>query len=132
MAARVAKSMEEHGSFYSTYGWHPRSVDLSLTAIRYIIKHQERLLGNAAKLSAYFAERLSQIRFSQRATIRVKGLAIGIDLEDEDYASQLHEKSRGRGLLFSHEGGSTLLLLPALNMERSAAQEGLDILERCV
>ena len=132
MTAPVAKSMEEHGSFYSTYGWHPRSVDVSIAALRYIIKHQKRLLRNAARLSDYIAERLSQILFKGRASIHAKGLAFGIELEDERYASQLQEKSRRRGLLFSHESGSTLLLLPALNLERSVAQKGLDILESCV
>ena len=130
MSAPVARSMEEEGSFYSTYGWHPRSVDLSVAALRYLIKHQDRLLRNAEKLSDYFAERLAQIDFKQRATIRIKGLAISIAFEKEDYAAAVHEKSRRRGLLFSHEGGSTLLLLPALNMKRSIAEEGLDMLER--
>jgi acetylornithine/succinyldiaminopimelate/putrescine aminotransferase len=32
----VAKSMEEHGSFYSTYGWHPRSVAIAIATLRYI------------------------------------------------------------------------------------------------
>ena len=131
MSAAVARSMEEEGSFYSTYGWHPRSVALSIAALRYLIKHKDRLLRNAARLSDYFAERLGQIDFAQRATVRIKGLAIGIDFEEEDYATAVHEKSHRRGLLFSHEGGSTLLLLPALNMKRSNAEEGLDILERC-
>ena len=131
MSAPVARSMEEEGSFYSTYGWHPRSVALSIAALRYLIKHKDRLLRNAARLSDYFAERLGQIDFEQRATVRIKGLAIGIDFEKEDYAAAVHEKSRRRGLLFSHEGGSTLLLLPALNMKRSIAEEGLDILDRC-
>jgi acetylornithine/succinyldiaminopimelate/putrescine aminotransferase len=132
MTAPVAKSMEEHGSFYSTYGWHPRSVDVSIAAMRYIIKHEKRLLRNAVRLSDYIAERLSQIPFKGRASIHRKGLAFGIELEDERYASQLQEKSRRRGLLFSHESASTLLLLPALNMERSVAEKGLDILESCV
>jgi len=132
MTAAVAKSMEKDGSFYSTYGWHPRSADLAIAAVHYLNKHKDRLLRNAARLSDYFAERLSQMPFKQRATIRVKGLAIGIDLEDEDYASELHQRCRRRGLLFSHEGGSTLLLLPALKMERSVAQEGLDIMAGCV
>jgi acetylornithine/succinyldiaminopimelate/putrescine aminotransferase len=131
MSAPVARSMEEDGSFYSTYGWHPRSVALSIAALRYLTKHKDRLLRNAGRLSDYFGERLGQIDFEQRATVRIKGLAIGIDFEDEDYAAAVHEKSRRRGLLFSHEGGSTLLLLPALNMKRSIAEEGLDILERC-
>ena len=50
----------------------------------------------------------------------------------EDYAVAVHDKSRRRGLLFSHEGGPTLLLLLALNMKRSIAEEGLDILELCL
>jgi acetylornithine/succinyldiaminopimelate/putrescine aminotransferase len=131
MSAPVARSMEEEGSFYSTYGWHARSVAVSIGALRYLSKNKDRLLRNAARLSDYFAERLAQIDFKQRATIRTKGLAIAIEFEKEDYAAAVHEKSRRRGLLFSHEGGSTLLLLPALNMKRSVAEEGLDILERC-
>jgi acetylornithine/succinyldiaminopimelate/putrescine aminotransferase len=131
ISASVARSMEEEGSFYSTYGWHPRSVAISIAALGYLTKHKNRLLRNAASLSDYFAERLAQIDFKQRASVRIKGLAIGIDFEDEDYAAAVHEKSRRRGLLFSHEGDSTLLLLPALNMKRSVAEEGLDILERC-
>jgi 4-aminobutyrate aminotransferase-like enzyme len=58
--------------------------------------------------------------------------ANGIDLEEEDYASELHEKCHRAGLVFSHESGSILLLLPALNMERAVAERGLDILERSV
>jgi acetylornithine/succinyldiaminopimelate/putrescine aminotransferase len=132
MTRAVARSMEKHGSFYSTYGWHPRSAELAIAAVHYLNKHKDRLLRNAARRSDYFAERLSQMPFKQRATIRVKGLAIGIDLADEDYASELHKRCRRRGLLLSHENDSTLLLLPALNMERSVAQEGLDIMTGCV
>ena len=131
MSAPVARSMEEQGSFYSTYGWHPRSVALAIATLRYVTRHKDRLLRQAAGLSDYFAERLAQIEFKQRAAVRIKGLAVGIEFEDEDYAAEVHEKSRRRGLLFSHEGGSTLLLLPALNMKRSIAEEGLDILQRC-
>src|SRR5438874_3334919 len=33
----VAKSMEDKGGmFYSTYGWHPRSVDVAIATIRYL------------------------------------------------------------------------------------------------
>jgi hypothetical protein len=49
----------------------------------------------------------------------------------EDYASRLHEKASRGGLLISHEGASTLLLLPALTIDRPVAQNGLDILEGC-
>jgi 4-aminobutyrate aminotransferase-like enzyme len=111
--------------------FHPRSVDVSIAALRYFIKHWDRLLRSAAKVSDYFAERLSQIAFKHNAKIRVEGLAIGLD-RDEDYASELHEKPRRRGFPFSYEGGSMLLLLPALNIERYVAERPLDILEGCV
>jgi hypothetical protein len=41
------------------------------------------------------------------------------------------QKARRGDLLFSHEGGSTLLLLPAANMDPAVAQNGLDLLENC-
>ena len=74
-------------------------VALAIAALRYLSKHKDRLLRRAARLSDYFAERLAQIEFKQRATVRIKGLAIGIDFEDEDYAAAVHEKSRCGGLL---------------------------------
>lgn len=106
-------------------------MNVSIAALRYLIKQGDRLLRSAAKVSDYFAERLSQIAFKPNAKIRLQGLAIGLD-RDEDCASELHENSRRRGFLFSHEGGSMLLLVPALNIARSAAERGLDILEGCV
>src|SRR4030095_260123 len=97
MTRAVARSMEKHGSFYSTYGWHPRSAELAIAAVHYLQQHKHRLLRKPARRSDYCAERLSQMPFKQRATIRVKGLAIGIDLADEDYASELHKRCRRRG-----------------------------------
>jgi hypothetical protein len=41
------------------------------------------------------------------------------------------QKARRRGVLLSDEGGSTLLLLPALNKDRAISHNGLDILESC-
>jgi 4-aminobutyrate aminotransferase-like enzyme len=107
-------------------------MNVSIAALRYLIKHWDQLLRSAAKVSDYFADRLSQIAYKHNAKISVQGLASWLDVGDEDYASELHEKSRRRGLLFSHEDGSTLLLLPALNIECSVAERGLDIPEGCV
>lgn len=126
--ASVAKSMEKHGSFYSTYGWHPRSVDLAITTVRYLARHRQRLLRNVQKMSDYFNTRLFQIPFKHPATIRIKGLAIALEFEDEAYAEKIDSRSRKAGLLLSHESGSTLLLLPALNIEHTIAEAGLDIL----
>ena len=127
----VAKSMEEHGNFYSTYGWHPRSVDVALATIRYLKKNQTRLLCDVMALSSYFLERLSQIPFKRFKALRIQGLAIGIEFENEDYADEVQSRCRRNGLLTSTQG-PTLLLLPALTMDQRLAEKGLHILARSI
>lgn len=61
----------------------------------------------------------------------MQGLAIGIEVSSERYASRIEERCRKRGLLLTTEG-ATVLLLPALDITRAAARKGLDILERSV
>ena len=46
--AAVAKSMKEDGAFYSTYGWHPRSVGIAIRTLRYLIRNEKRLLRDVA------------------------------------------------------------------------------------
>ena len=82
-------------------------------------------------MSEHFAERLARIRFGHPPTIRIRGLAIGVDVEREEYASKVQDRCREEGLLISTEG-STLLLLPALDVDRAIADRGLDILAACV
>jgi 4-aminobutyrate aminotransferase-like enzyme len=125
----VAKSMEDDGSFYSTYGWHPRSVNVAIATLRYIVANEKRLLGKVARMSDRFGRRLAAMRFESTPELHVRGLAIGVDVGEEEYAKRIRERCRRNGLLISAEG-ATLLLLPALTIGRRAADEGLDILER--
>ncbi|MES2537378.1 MAG: aspartate aminotransferase family protein [Pseudomonadota bacterium] len=129
--APVAKSMEDKGHFYSTYGWHPRSVAVAIAALGYIARKSQRLLKDVAGTSAYCRQRLMEMRFKKPASCRIAGLAIGVDFGDESHAAKVQAKCRREGLLVANEGES-LLLLPALNIDQDAAAQGLDILERCV
>lgn len=131
MTRAVAQSMEEHGTFYSTYGWHPLSVQVAIANVRYILQHQKKLLRNVEERSDFFRTRLSYLQFKQPVTLRIQGLAIGIDLGDEDYASKIQSRCRKQGLLITIEG-STLLLFPALNIDQSIAEKAMDILERSI
>jgi acetylornithine/succinyldiaminopimelate/putrescine aminotransferase len=121
--AAVAKSLEEDGNAYSTYGWHPLSTEAALASLRYMNKHRARLLDHVARISAYFRQHLEQMDFRQALAIRIRGLAIAPEFADEDYVSRLHARSRARGLLCSSDG-SILLLLPALNIPRATARKG--------
>jgi acetylornithine/succinyldiaminopimelate/putrescine aminotransferase len=129
--AEVARAMEENGNFYSTYGWHPLSVDVAIANIEYLMQHRKRLLENVAATSDYFYGRLSAMDFEEAPEIRMRGLAIGVDVGDEEYASKIKDECRKAGLLLTTES-SALLLLPALNIERVVARKGLDILESCL
>ncbi|MBV9217302.1 MAG: aspartate aminotransferase family protein [Acidobacteria bacterium] len=127
----IGEAVREDVSIYSTYGWHPLSVDAAIANLKFIKKNEKRLLGNVAKMSEYFATRLSQMEFKQKVTLNIMGLAIGIGLGDSDDASRLSDKCLKNGLLVTTEG-SSLTLFPPLNIDKATAKEGLNILESCL
>jgi 4-aminobutyrate aminotransferase-like enzyme len=69
------------------------------------------------------------MNFQGKATVHCKGFAIGIEVEDEEYASEIGDICRENGLLVSAED-DVLMLFPALTINRAIAQRGLDIFER--
>lgn len=128
----VARSAEDRGvGFWSTYGWHPLSVAAALASLHYLVKHNEQIFANVASLSALMEDRIFHMPFKHTPHIRARGLAIGADIGSRDHVEALTESCRKAGLIISsHE--SSIVLFPALNMEKDTAKEGLDILEDCV
>ena len=125
VTAPVARSMEKNGTFWSTYGWHPRSVAAAIATLRWVRRERRGLLDHVAELSALFNERLSRLPHDD---LRVQGLAIAVDTGPR--AGRIEERCRRKGLLLTAEE-NTVLLLPPLTLERRVAERGLDILERC-
>jgi acetylornithine/N-succinyldiaminopimelate aminotransferase len=129
---RVARAADGKINVYSTYGWHPLSVEAALADLAYLRAHETRLLKNVAERSQDFRSRLHQMDFGSPVDIRVTGLAIGLEFEAAAYAGALADRCRRRGLLLSIDDDNTLTLFPALTISRSVVHEGLDILERCL
>ena len=127
--SKIASAIREDFGLYSTYGWHPRSVAVALANLGYLTSHRKKLLKNATELGQYFLTRLAQMRFKGKATVRGKGFAVGIEVKDEDYASEVGDACRENGLLVSAEE-NVLMLFPALNISRATAQRRLDIFEK--
>lgn len=127
--APVARSMEEEGEYYSSYGWHPLSTHAAIASVRYIRRNRRQLLANVREMSDYFRDRLLGIEFENDVSLSIMGLAIAIDTGSEEYASEIEERCRRNRLLVTSQGG-TILLLPALNIDQGTAKRGLDILER--
>jgi acetylornithine/succinyldiaminopimelate/putrescine aminotransferase len=130
--AKIASKVMKNGfQFYSTYGWHPLAVEAAIANIRYWKQNKKKILGNVTAMSQRFTDRLSQMKFKKDATIRILGLAIGIDVNDSKYAERIQQKSLKKGLLFTTQG-QTLTFFPPLTMREAIAEEGLDILESCL
>ena len=127
----LAKTLEEDGNVYSTYGWHPLSVDVAIANVRWIKRNQRRLLRQVERSGAYFAKRIREMEFPEEPEVRRRGLAIAVDVRDEKYAERVAKNCRARGLLVDTQE-SVLLMLPALNIDRATAKEGLDILQVCL
>ena len=127
----LAETLEQDGNVYSTYGWHPLSVDVAIANVRWIKRNQSRVLRQVDRTSSYFAERIREMPFQEEPEVRRRGLAIAVDVRDEKYAERVAKKCRARGLLLSPQE-TVLLMLPALNVDRATAKDGLDILEACL
>jgi 4-aminobutyrate aminotransferase-like enzyme len=125
---KVLKEIGDDFTFYSTFGWHPLAVDAAITNIKYIKRHQTAILANVGELSDYFSRRLSAMSFKSAATLHIKGLAIGVQFEDAQYADKLGGKCRDGGVLLSTQD-DFVLMWPALNMDLATAKRALDIVE---
>jgi adenosylmethionine-8-amino-7-oxononanoate aminotransferase len=124
----VAKSMEKNGSFWSTFGWHPRSVAVAIAMLRYMTANRRTLMAGVSAMSALFLLRLASLSFAKPDAINAAGLAISIDAGSDRAAERIRSACRRRGLLLSTQG-SRLLLLPPLTIDAATASRGLDILE---
>ena len=130
--AKIGSKVMKNGfQFYTTYGWHPLAVEAVIANIRYWIENKEKVLGNVTVLSQCFTDRLSQMKFKKGATLRILGLAIGIEVSDPKYAERIQQKSLKKGLLFTTQE-NTLTLFPPLTMRQTIAEEGLEILGSCL
>jgi acetylornithine/succinyldiaminopimelate/putrescine aminotransferase len=127
----VADSMKEDGTFYSTYGWHPLATHVAIANVRWLIENERRLLDGVARTSAYFRDRLSTMDLGEDAKLNMVGLAIGVNVGDEDRADEIIESCRRGGLLLTNEE-SVITMLPALTIDRAAARRGLDIFEQSI
>ena len=116
---------------YSSYGWHPIAVDASLAALNYLKKNKERLFNNIEQLSHFFKNQISELKFRKDPEVRIKGAAIGVDLQDEEYASEVKDKALKEGLLMNTEG-SSLLFLPNFEMTEETVAEGFNLLKRVI
>lgn len=125
---KVAKSVEDKVGFWSTYGWHPSSVELAIATVSWLKENSGELMRHVSEISAYVSDRLAAMSFAE---VRVRGMAIAADTGDKDGASKIADRCRKNGLLLT-TSGAALTMFPPLTLDRRTAKQGLDILENAL
>jgi adenosylmethionine-8-amino-7-oxononanoate aminotransferase len=124
----VASKVKDKVSVYSTYGWHPLSVQAALVNIRNILKNKISLFNNITSVSQHFRTRLCQMDFKSGGELNIIGLAIAVDLQKEKYTEKVRKKCQENGLILTSQE-SRLVMFPALTIDLATVEAGLQLLE---
>jgi 4-aminobutyrate aminotransferase-like enzyme len=129
--ADVADGVAGDLDFYATFGWMPRSCEAALAVLDIWDREGDEILANVNARSTQLIERFHDMDLPEGYEVRVKGLAIGIDLPKGIEAEPIVERCRRKGLLLSGEEDQ-LFLMPALTIDERTLDKGLDVLDECL
>jgi acetylornithine/succinyldiaminopimelate/putrescine aminotransferase len=121
------------GTHASTFGGTPLACAVALKIFDVI--ERENLAKNAREIGDLLLRELRTIeqRFPKVVkVVRGLGLMIGIEFQPQLKAVDLVKELHQRNVLTVPAGNSVIRLLPALNLSRSDAEEGLRAIEKLV
>ena len=121
------------GAHGSTFGGNPLAAAAACATIKAIFK--ENLLENAAEMGSYFLEKFGDVERRYRRRIketRGKGLMIGIEFEDPDFAKACFTISVNKGLLVILTVERVFRILPPLNTSEQEIDFALAVLEQAI
>lgn len=121
----VADAARDALSFYASFGWMPIAVAAALAVLDFWEAHGDELLGNVAQRAAQIDNVLREL--FPDAELRIRGLAIGVGLDDEKRVERIAKRAKEGGLLVYPEDDS-LVMFPALTIDEATCGEALDIL----
>jgi 4-aminobutyrate aminotransferase len=127
------------GAHGNTYGGNPICIAAALTTLRLV---EAEMMENAVRVGDVMLQRAREMmkRRPSIGDVRGKGLMVGIELVKDRATKEparqilsdlLHEAFK-RGLLLLPCGVSTIRFMPALNISKEVAEEGLEIFERAL
>ena len=113
----------DHGS---TFGGNALSAAVATEAIK--ILQEEKLAENSAKLGKYFLEQLQQLKHSAIASVRGKGLFIGLEIKSEYHARDFCLQLMKKGLLSKETHETVIRFAPPLVITKGQIDEALAII----
>jgi 4-aminobutyrate aminotransferase-like enzyme len=129
--AEIGDAVAGDLDFYATFGWLPRSCEAALAVLDVWRRDGEEIFDNVNARSTQLVKRFHDLDLPEDYEVRVKGLAIGIDLPDGVEAEAIAERCRRNGLILSGEEGQ-LSLFPALTIDEATLDRGIDVLADCL
>lgn len=116
------------GSHASTFGGNPVSCAAAKAVLKILTGTE--LLEYTRQISAFFKEKLHQLkeRYKIIKEVRICGLMIGIELDIK--AQTIVEKCLQRGFLINAVQANVLRLLPPLIIEREAIEAFIEVLDK--
>jgi acetylornithine/N-succinyldiaminopimelate aminotransferase len=121
------------GTHASTFGGTPLACAVALKIFDVI--ERENLAANARDTGDFLLRELQTVqqRFPKVVkVVRGLGLMIGIEFQSQFKAVEIVKELHKRNLLTVPAGNSVIRLLPALNLSRPQAEEGLRIIKKLV
>jgi ornithine--oxo-acid transaminase len=100
----------EHGS---TFGGNPLAAAVARTALQVLV--EEDMIGNSARLGAYFLEQLGALKSDKVKEVRGRGMMLAVELHKEaGDARRVVLALKDRGILAKDTHGYTIRISPPL------------------
>ncbi len=121
------------GTHASTFGGTPLACAVALKIFDVI--ERDNLAGNARDTGDFLLRELQKVQQRLPKVVKIVrglGLMIGIEFQPQFKAVEIVKELHQRNLLTVPAGNSVARLLPALNLSRGEAEEGLRIIEKLI
>lgn len=114
--------------------WGGNLVDMVRSSKILQIIEEDHLLENAAKMGDYLQETILDIskRQSKISNVRGKGLMVAFDFPNKDMRNAFLDKGMERNVMFLGCGNNTIRFRPALTIDKTHIDQGMDVLENIV
>lgn len=125
--SEVAKAFSA-GSHGTTFGGHPVSCAAALAQVTELLDRD--LAGNAAKMGAYFMDKLKTIPHVKE--VRGKGLLVGVEFEEGIDSVDVKHECLHRHLLVTAIGNNIIRMVPPLIITEKDCDEAYEIIKASV
>lgn len=130
VVARKYCEILQPGTHGSTFGGSPLACAAGIATFQAI--HEENMLKNAVEMSAYFRQKLEDLK-SKSALIReIRGLGLMLGVELTKPGAEIVDKCRAQNLLINCTHQTVLRIMPAINVTKTQIDKAVAIIAKAL